>query len=158
MFDLGGTVLKPYTQGILAELAGFVNQVPNHISITGHTDTTKYASNRGYTNWELSAERANAARRALVVGGMQEDKVSRVVGLSSSVLFDKQNPQNPINRRISIVVMTKAAEEALQGEGKLLASGAPLPDADTAMPDAPVDVAAPPQPAAPVAPQATAAP
>ena len=137
MFDLGGTVLKPYTQAILSELAGFVNQVPNHISITGHTDTTQYSSNRGYTNWELSAERANAARRALVVGGMHEDKVSRVVGLSSSVLFDKQNPQNPINRRISIVVMTKAAEEALQGEGKLLAPGAPLPDADIAMPEAP---------------------
>lgn len=137
MFDLGGTVLKPYTQTILGELAGFINQVPNHISITGHTDVTQYSSNRGYTNWELSAERANAARRALVVGGMHEDKVSRVVGLSSSVLFDKQNPQNPINRRISIVVMTKAAEDALQGEGKLLAPGAPEPDADIAMPRAP---------------------
>ena len=148
MFDLGGTVLKPYTQKILAELAGFVNQVPNHISITGHTDTTQYSSNRGYTNWELSAERANAARRALVVGGMHEDKVSRVVGLSSSVLFDKQNPQNPINRRISIVVMTKAAEEALQGEGRLLAPGAPKPDADTAMPDAAVQANATPTPAA----------
>ncbi len=156
MFDLGGTVLKPYTQAILAELAGFVNQVPNHISITGHTDTTQYASNRGYTNWELSAERANAARRALVLGGMHEDKVSRVVGLSSAVLFDKQNPQNPINRRISIVVMTKAAEDALQGEGKLLAPGAPLPDADTAMPDAPVEAIA--TPSAPVEPQASAAP
>lgn len=161
MFDLGGTVLKPYTQTILAELAGFVNQVPNHISITGHTDTTRYTSSRGYTNWELSAERANAARRALVAGGMHEDKVSRVVGLSSAVLFDKQNPQNPINRRISIVVMTKAAEDALQGEGKLLAPGAPLPDADVAMPDAPVDAAATaatPVPPAPAAVQATAAP
>ena len=160
MFDLGGTVLKPYTQTILGELAGFINQVPNHISITGHTDVTQYTSNRGYTNWELSAERANAARRALVLGGMHEDKVSRVVGLSSSVLFDKQNPQNPINRRISIVVMTRAAEEALQGEGRPLAPGAPLPDADTAMPTATaaVDAAAPPQPAAPAAPQATAAP
>ncbi|HEY0859694.1 MAG TPA: motility protein MotB, partial [Pseudoxanthomonas sp.] len=56
--------------------------------------------------------------------------------LSSSVLFDRQNPQNPINRRISIVVMTKAAEEALQGEGRLLSPGAPSPDADTAMPQA----------------------
>lgn len=158
MFDLGGTVLKPYTQAILAELAGFVNQVPNHISITGHTDTTQYASDRGYTNWELSAERANAARRALVAGGMQEDKVSRVVGLSSAVLFDKQNPQNPINRRISIVVMTKAAEDALQGEGKLLAPGAPLPDADTAMPEMAVEVAAPASLSAPAAPQTTAAP
>jgi hypothetical protein len=89
---------------------------------------------------------------------MHEDKVSRVVGLSSSVLFDKQNPQNPINRRISIVVMTKAAEAALQGEGSLLAPGAPLPDADTAMPDVAVEAAAPPALSAPVAPQTTAAP
>ena len=73
---------------------------------------------------------------------MHEDKVSRVVGLSSSVLFDKQNPQNPINRRISIVVMTKAAEDALQGEGRLLSPGAPSPDADTAMPQAPVQAVA----------------
>ena len=143
MFALGSSALKDYTQAILVELAGFINQVPNHISITGHTDTTPYAGNRGYTNWELSAERANAARRALVAGGMHEDKVSRVVGLSSSMLFDKQNPQNPINRRISIVVMTKAAEEAMQGEtgGNLLSSGKPLPDADTAMPDAPTNTA-----------------
>lgn len=158
MFDLGGTVLKPYTQTILAELATFINQVPNHISITGHTDVTQYTSNRGYTNWELSAERANAARRALVLGGMHEDKVSRVVGLSSSVLFDKQNPQNPINRRISIVVMTKAAEDALQGEGRLLAPGAPLPDADVAMPNPPVDTTAAVALTAPAAPHATAEP
>ncbi|WAC62200.1 flagellar motor protein MotB [Pseudoxanthomonas sp. SL93] len=138
MFDLGGTTLKPYTQTILGELAGFINQVPNRVSITGHTDTTAYAGNRGYTNWELSAERANAARRALVAGGMQEEKVSRVVGLSSSVLFDKQNPQNPINRRISIVVMTKAADEGAQGAGDMLALGRKQADADTAMPAMPV--------------------
>jgi len=141
MFALGSSALKDYTQAILVELAGFINQVPNHISITGHTDTTAYAGNRGYTNWELSAERANAARRALVAGGMHEDKVSRVVGLSSSVLFDKQNPQNPINRRISIVVMTRAAEEAIQGEtgGNLLSPGQPLQDADTAIPETPAN-------------------
>jgi chemotaxis protein MotB len=142
MFDLGGTTLKPYTQTILGELAGFINQVPNRVSITGHTDTTAYAGNRGYTNWELSAERANAARRALVTGGMQEEKVSRVVGLSSSVLFDKQNPQNPINRRISIVVMTKAADEGAQGAGDMLALGRKQADADTAMPAMPVAVPA----------------
>ena len=153
MFDLGGTTLKPYTQTILGELAGFINQVPNRVSITGHTDTTAYAGNRGYTNWELSAERANAARRALVTGGMQEEKVSRVVGLSSSVLFDKQNPQNPINRRISIVVMTKAADEGAQGAGDMLALGRKQADADTAMPAMPVAA-----PAATVAAPAAATP
>jgi chemotaxis protein MotB len=86
--------------------------VPNRISLTGHTDTTPYAPQAGYTNWELSADRANAARRALEAGGMSTDKVARITGLSSSVLFDRENPRNPINRRISIIVMTKRADEA----------------------------------------------
>ncbi|MCW2002486.1 chemotaxis protein MotB [Xanthomonas arboricola] len=136
MFDIGRDQLKPYTVDILRELSNFINQVPNHISITGHTDTTAYSSDAGYTNWELSADRANAARRALVGGGMADAKVTRVVGLSSSVLFDKTNPQNPINRRISIVVMTQDAEQAaLAGSDQGVALGKPIPDADTHVPD-----------------------
>jgi len=136
MFDIGSAVLKPYTRDILHELSGFINEVPNHISITGHTDVTQYSGKNGYSNWELSADRANAARRELVAGGMGEDKVSRVVGLSSSVLFDKQNPDNPINRRISIVVMTKDAEDAaLAGSDHAVALGQRQNDADTKVPD-----------------------
>ncbi|MEE7546694.1 flagellar motor protein MotB, partial [Xanthomonas sp. Kuri4-1] len=136
MFDQGSARLKDYTIAILRELSGFINQVPNHISITGHTDTTAYSNDRGYTNWELSADRANAARRALVAGGMDDAKVARVVGLSSSVLFDKTDPQNPINRRISIVVMTHDAEAAaLASSGQAVALGKPVPDADTQVPD-----------------------
>lgn len=136
MFDMGRDQLKPYTVAILRELSSFINQVPNHISITGHTDTTAYSSDTGYTNWELSADRANAARRALVGGGMDDAKVTRVVGLSSSVLFDKTDPQNPINRRISIVVMTQDAEQAaLAGAGQGIVLGKPTHDADTHVPD-----------------------
>ncbi|WP_236672587.1 OmpA family protein, partial [Stenotrophomonas maltophilia] len=98
MFDLGSATLKPYTQQILHELAEYLNHVPNRISLTGHTDITAYSAARGYGNWELSADRANAARRALVDGGLEDSKITRVVGLSSSVLFDKTDPQNPINR------------------------------------------------------------
>ncbi|HBS56567.1 MAG TPA: motility protein MotB, partial [Stenotrophomonas sp.] len=87
MFDLGSATLKPYTQQILHELAEYLNHVPNRISLTGHTDITAYSAARGYGNWELSADRANAARRALVDGGMDDSKITRVVGLSSSVLF-----------------------------------------------------------------------
>ena len=123
MFDLGSARLMPYTKTILLELSHFINQVPNHISLTGHTDTTAYSTQLGYGNWELSADRANAARRTLLEGGMEEVKVARVVGLASSVLFDKANPQNPINRRISIVVMTKEAEAAALNETATL----PLP-------------------------------
>ena len=112
MFDVGSAHLRDYTTAILRELAPYIDSVPNRISLTGHTDVRPYPSNNGYTNWELSADRANAARRALVAGGLPDQKISRVVGLSSSVLFDKTQPQNPINRRISIVVMTKQAEQA----------------------------------------------
>ena len=81
--------------------------MPNRISLTGHTDAKPTPAHARYTNWELSADRANAARRALLDGGLEQPKIARVVGLASSVLFDKQNPYNPINRRISIIVMTE---------------------------------------------------
>ncbi|MDB6091139.1 MAG: motB [Gammaproteobacteria bacterium] len=111
MFDVGSARLRDYTQDILHELTPYLNSVPNRISLTGHTDSRAYVGQGGYTNWELSADRANAARRSLTAAGLPDAKIARVVGLSSSVLFDKMNPQNPINRRISIVVMTKQAEE-----------------------------------------------
>jgi len=124
MFDLGSAKLKDYTGQILHELAPYLGSVPNRISVSGHTDTTPYAAAKGETNWDLSADRANAARRALEGGGLSTDKIARVVGLSSSVLFDKQNPRNPINRRISIIVMTQQAEAAAEKTD----AAPPMPD------------------------------
>ena len=118
MFDLGSTLLKDYTTRILRELGPYLHSVPNRISISGHTDNTPYGDGRpnSYSNWELSADRGNAARRALLSGGLGEDKIVRVVGVSSAILFDKKDPRNPINRRISIIVMTKKSElAAMQG-------------------------------------------
>src|SRR5580658_10511370 len=91
MFDLGSSKLKNYTTDIMKALAPYLNSVPNRISLAGHTDTTPFVAVGGYNNWDLSTDRANAARRALENGGLKLDKVSRVVGLSSSVLFDKDN-------------------------------------------------------------------
>jgi len=111
MFNSGSAVLQPYTRDILREIAKVVNDVPNRISVSGHTDARPYAGGEhGYSNWELSADRANASRRELMAGGMDEKKIARVVGLSSSVLFDAQDPHNPTNRRISIIVMNQHAE------------------------------------------------
>jgi len=113
MFAIGSATLHPYARDILREIAKVVNDVPNRISISGHTDAYQYSGGeRGYSNWELSADRANASRRELMAGGMDEKKIARVIGLSSSVLFDPQDPRNPINRRISIIVMNKRAEAA----------------------------------------------
>lgn len=110
MFDTGSAQLKPYTVAILHVLAGFINRVPNRISISGHTDDAPYGAADHYTNWELSADRANAARRALVEGGLQAGKTALVVGLADAVPFDKAHPGAAVNRRISIIVMTKQAE------------------------------------------------
>ncbi|HEX5756810.1 MAG TPA: flagellar motor protein MotB [Arenimonas sp.] len=112
MFDLGSSQLKDYSLAILVELANYIGLVPNRIAISGHTDDTPFAGRSGLSNWELSADRANAARRALLRGGLAEDKVARVVGLASSVLFDKTDPRGAVNRRISIVVLNEAAERA----------------------------------------------
>jgi chemotaxis protein MotB len=112
MFDTGSARLKPYTVQILRELGRSIDDVPNQISISGHTDDAPYNSGHDYSNWELSADRGNAARRALIAGGLEADKISRVVGLAASVPFDKQNPADPVNRRISIIVMTDQAAKA----------------------------------------------
>lgn len=114
MFALASAELQPYAKDILIEIGHALNDVPNRITLSGHTDAKPYANGeRKYSNWELSADRANASRQALVAGGMDETKVLRVVGLSSAVLFDKTDPFNPINRRISIIVMNKRTEESV---------------------------------------------
>ncbi len=116
MFAIGSAVLQPYTREILLEIAKVLNEVPNRVSISGHTDAHPYSGGqRGYSNWELSADRANASRRALLAGGMDETKIARVVGLSSSVLYDPQEPRNPSNRRISFIVMNTRAEAVAAG-------------------------------------------
>ena len=114
MFDSGRAELKYYSQDILFELAKTLSTVNNKLSITGHTDSTPFNGRPGYTNWELSADRANTARRALVAGGVDQGQSGRVVGLSDSVLFDKTDPQAPVNRRISIIVLNKKAADGIQ--------------------------------------------
>ena len=122
MFASGRATLQPYTKFILHEIGKMLNDVSNKVSLSGHTDSTPFPSgDRGYSNWELSADRANASRRELISGGMMPDKVLRVVGLSSAVLFDKKNPFNPINRRISIIVMNEKTEKAITEDAQSLA-------------------------------------
>ncbi len=119
MFDVGKTVLKDYSQAILVELARALNGVENRLSLSGHTDSSLYSSgNAGYSNWELSADRANAARRAMLAAGTQPNKILRVVGLADSVPFDAQDATSPSNRRISIVVMNRRSEEYVKTGGK----------------------------------------
>ncbi|UCV27697.1 flagellar motor protein MotB [Ferribacterium limneticum] len=119
MFDSSSADLKPYTRDILRQIGKALNGVSNRVSLAGHTDAAQFSGGeKGFSNWELSSNRANASRRELVVGGMDDSKVLRVVGLASTVLFDKNDPLNSVNRRISIVVLNQKTEMAiLQEEG-----------------------------------------
>ena len=135
MFGTGSAALEPYTVAILHELAGFIDQAPNKVSISGHTDDAPYSGEAHYSNWELSADRANAARRALLDGGLVEDKIARVVGLAASVPFDKANPGDPVNRRISIIMMTKQAQDAALLQEQ--ADATPAPASPSPAPNAP---------------------
>jgi chemotaxis protein MotB len=119
MFDSASSDVKPYTRVILREIGLALNKVENRISLSGHTDAQPFAGgDKGFGNWELSTNRANASRREMVAGGMEDAKIMRVVGLASTVLYDKQEPYSPINRRISIIVMNKRTEEAILADGR----------------------------------------
>ncbi|MCS4511212.1 flagellar motor protein MotB [Xylophilus ampelinus] len=118
MFDSGSALVKPYMRDILREVGAALNNVENRVSLAGHTDASPYGNgDRGYSNWELSADRANASRRELVAAGMPDAKLVRVVGLAASDLMEPDKPNAPINRRISITVMTREAESRLLGNG-----------------------------------------
>ena len=121
MFDSASSELKPYTRDILREIGRALNRVDNKVSLSGHTDATPYAGgDRGFGNWELSTNRANASRRELVAGGMADDKMIRVVGLASTVLYNKDDPYSAVNRRISIVVLNKRTEEDILRDGNIV--------------------------------------
>lgn len=112
MFDAGSARVKDYMREFLRSLGPLLDQVDAKIVLSGHTDASAYSGGeRGYSNWELSADRANASRRELLAGGLREDRVVRVLGMSSSSLFDAADPLSPLNRRISILVLNRIGEE-----------------------------------------------
>ena len=117
MFLASSAQLRPYTRDLLREIAGVLNDVDNRISLSGHTDASQYAGGeRGFSNWELSSNRANAARRELVAGGLEAGKMIRVVGLADTIALNAEDPFDPINRRISIIVLNRGTEEAIRSQ------------------------------------------
>ena len=118
MFTSSSADLRPYTRELLRDIARALNDVDNRISMSGHTDSAQYVGGeRGFSNWELSSNRANAARRELVAGGLEAGKMVRVVGLADTIHLVPDDPLDPANRRISIIVLNKAAEDAMRGPG-----------------------------------------
>ena len=113
LFDSGSATLKSYTLSILKEIAKELGKLPNRVVIGGHTDASQY-SNKAYTNWELSSDRANAARRVMesAAGGLGPGQVRRVTGYADTIPIEGKDPKDPQNRRISIVVVSAANEAA----------------------------------------------
>ena len=117
MFGSGSPDLQPSMRELLRELGAVLASVPNRLTLEGHTDATPFpGGERGYSNWELSADRANATRRELLAGGLPDEHVLRVLGLAASVPLIPADPRAPANRRMSLIVMNREAEErALRG-------------------------------------------
>ena len=123
MFDSGSAFVKSYMRELLANIGAVLAEVPNRLTLEGHTDATPFGDgDRGYSNWELSSDRANASRRELINGGLPDGRVLRVQGLASSSLFDDKDPHNPVNRRISIIVMNQEAEDRLSKTSQIAPS------------------------------------
>ncbi|MCT4705998.1 flagellar motor protein MotB [Enterobacteriaceae bacterium H11S18] len=117
MFKTGSAEVEPYMRDILRSIAPLLNDIPNKISLSGHTDDMPYArGEHGYSNWELSADRANSSRRELMYGGLTEGKVLRVVGMASTMSVAKSGAEDAVNRRISLLVLNKQAEQAIVHE------------------------------------------
>ena len=112
MFDAGSPRVKDYMRELLRSIGGLLNSDDARVLLSGHTDASPYGGGeRGYSNWELSADRANASRRELLAGGLREDRVVRVMGMGSSVPFADNDPLSPMNRRISILVLGHVGQE-----------------------------------------------
>jgi chemotaxis protein MotB len=133
-FDSGSSTLNQSGQEIAALLAAELGKVPNHLSIEGHTDAKPFTGKSSYSNWELSADRANAARRLMQQSGLRPDQVSQVRGFADQRLRNIKNALDPSNRRISIIVQyfsgntdepeSPGGDKKESGEGKPSAAGA----------------------------------
>jgi len=112
MFPLGSAELMDPAKKLMTLVAQVINKLPNKISITGHTDSTQYAFGAKYTNWELSADRANATRREFQNDGVPAERLARVIGMADQDPINKGNPSDPENRRISIVLLRQNQDKA----------------------------------------------
>ena len=129
MFELGSDQVAPYMRSLLRTIAPLLNELPNELSISGHTDSVPYAGGyRGYSNWELSNDRANASRRELIAGGFDPDQLLRVSGFADRVFLPETEPTDPINRRIELVVLFPEIADAIRNPS-VMDQGAVSPEA-----------------------------
>ena len=114
MFELGSANVAPYLRKLLKTFAPVLNELPNRIQISGHTDSHPYpGGDAGYSNWDLSADRAKASRQELVAGGLDSDKLLRVSGMADRIRFQGAGPYDAANRRIEIIVLDSRVAERI---------------------------------------------
>ena len=114
MFPLGRAELYPHTQKLLELVADAISRMPQKVAIKGHTDAAPFVSAKGYSNWELSTDRANAARRGLLKAGLGVERIESVSGRAAQDLLTPDEPFNPKNRRISIIMLRKIRAQPVQ--------------------------------------------
>jgi len=114
-FQSGNAEPTDYGKDLMALLAEQIGKLPNQVMMEGHTDSKAYGGRKGYSNWELSADRANAARRWMQANGMRDDQVSQVRGFADQSLRNKDDPEDPANRRVSLIIQYKPAPELNPG-------------------------------------------
>jgi chemotaxis protein MotB len=159
-YQSGSAQLSPSGQELLVLLATELKTLPNQLLIEGHTDAAPYSKNANYSNWELSADRANSARRLMQQDGVRADQVTQVRGFADQMLRVKSNPFDPSNRRITILVKNNDQAPLPQLAHAKVVDGAPAasPSGATPAPPQPTQPAAPVKPAAaPASPPAAAA-
>ncbi|WP_406828106.1 flagellar motor protein MotB [Microbulbifer sp. ARAS458-1] len=119
MFQIGSDQLEPHMRKLIRAIAPLLNELPNVVSISGHTDSLSYAAgDTGYSNWELSADRANASRRELVAGGLNSNKMLRVIGMGDRNPIPGSHPGDAVNRRISLLVLSAEAALRIRAGGR----------------------------------------
>lgn len=130
MFDVGSDRVAPYMRNLLRTMAPLLNELDNDLSIGGHTDSTPFAGGyRGYSNWELSNDRANASRRELVAGGFESGKLLRVSGFADRVPLPDLEPQDPANRRIELLLLFPDVSEQIRSPSLINEPRMPSPAA-----------------------------
>jgi chemotaxis protein MotB len=137
-FENGKAQPTPIMQNLLKTLSSEVGKLPNSLSIEGHTDATPFSGSTTYGNWELSTDRANASRRLMQDSGVRSNQIAQVRGYADQNLLKPQQPNDPSNRRVTLIIQYVGNKAQLPG----YTSNGPLPQGLDLNPDAPKPVGA----------------
>jgi chemotaxis protein MotB len=129
-FESGNSVPTAFGKDLLKKLAEEIGKLPNHVAMEGHTDSRPFTQRADYSNWELSADRANAARRWMEENGMRDDQVSQIRGYADKNLRDRNHPEEATNRRVTLIIQYVSSKTAVSAPGAPATTAAAAASAD----------------------------